>query len=52
MEGKGLFTMGNGISIEGEFVQGEIMGYGVKRWPDGSLYTGQFDHGEMHGKGV
>lgn len=44
--------MANGISIEGDFENGEIVGQGVKRWPDGSLYTGEFEFGEMHGKGV
>eukprot|EP00948_MAST-09A_sp_MAST-9A-sp1_P000223 g223.t1 len=38
-------------TYEGEFVDGEIMGKGLRTWPDGSSYNGEFVSGEMHGQG-
>jgi hypothetical protein len=35
----------------GEFSNGEITGFGVKKWSDGKVYRGQFLEGEMHGSG-
>mmetsp|Transcript_24788 Transcript_24788/g.81463 ORF Transcript_24788/g.81463 Transcript_24788/m.81463 type:complete len:122 (-) Transcript_24788:1617-1982(-) len=43
--------IGDGF-YEGEFVNGEISGSGVRQWADGSTYTGQFLNGEHHGQGL
>ena len=43
--------MRDGSSYEGDFVDGEIEGKGVRRWPDRSEYVGDFHLGEFHGKG-
>jgi hypothetical protein len=36
--------MGNGSVYEGVFVDGEIEGHGVRTWPDGTRYVGNFDN--------
>ncbi|PRP77228.1 hypothetical protein PROFUN_15122 [Planoprotostelium fungivorum] len=40
------------LMSEGNFVQGEIEGYGVKTWPSGKKYEGEFLGGEFHGRGL
>jgi hypothetical protein len=52
MLGQGVFMMGDGSSYEGNFENGEISGYGTRRWPDGSSYSGQFHLGEFCGQGL
>ena len=39
-------------SYEGDFVDGEITGSGLRRWENGCSYSGDFVQGEMHGQGV
>eukprot|EP00658_Telonema_sp_P-2_P040214 TRINITY_DN28768_c0_g2_i2.p1 TRINITY_DN28768_c0_g2~~TRINITY_DN28768_c0_g2_i2.p1 ORF type:complete len:397 (+),score=84.45 TRINITY_DN28768_c0_g2_i2:115-1305(+) len=41
-----------GSEYEGEFVNGEMTGFGHRRWKDGSSYEGDFVEGERHGVGV
>lgn len=31
-------------TLQGEFAENEYHGMGVYSWPDGSSYTGQFEH--------
>jgi len=49
--GEAVFLMGDGSSYEGHFVQGEISGKGVRRFPNGNTYSGDFIEGEFHGNG-
>ncbi len=49
---KGVFTLKDGTSYEGSFVEGEMEGQGLKRWPDGSTCSGTFHLGEIEGHGV
>eukprot|EP00462_Mataza_sp_D1_P021467 CAMPEP_0175146016 /NCGR_PEP_ID=MMETSP0087-20121206/15123_1 /TAXON_ID=136419 /ORGANISM="Unknown Unknown, Strain D1" /LENGTH=566 /DNA_ID=CAMNT_0016430889 /DNA_START=20 /DNA_END=1720 /DNA_ORIENTATION=- len=49
--GEGEFTMGDSV-YKGSFVNGEIEGYGLKKWADGNSYSGQFHKGEMSGQGM
>ena len=35
-----------GSEYEGQFVDGEMTGEGIKRWHDGSNFEGQFEEGE------
>ena len=37
--------------LEGTFQNGEVNGFGRKRWADGSSYEGNFVMGELHGQG-
>ena len=37
--------------VEGEFSRGELSGFGMKTWADGSTYRGSFLEGEPHGQG-
>ncbi len=32
--------MKDGTSVEANFVDGEIQGFGIKRWADGRVYEG------------
>ncbi|XP_078391068.1 MORN repeat-containing protein 1-like isoform X2 [Cetorhinus maximus] len=51
--GIGKFLMKDGSFYEGEFVNGEIEGNGVRYWAaSGNEYCGQFSQGEIHGYGV
>ena len=53
--------MKDGTKYEGDFNNGEItvlfisvlssQGKGVKTWPDGAVYSGEFLGGEQHGEG-
>ena len=45
-------TQSNGISYEGSFVDDLYEGYGVYKWPDGSIYKGNYKGGKFHGQGV
>ena len=29
-----------------------MTGFGLRRWPDGASYSGQFEMGELHGSGT
>ena len=40
--GRGIMTKKNGSSHEGEWVEGFASGYGVARYPNGDVYTGNF----------
>ncbi|XP_031421431.1 MORN repeat-containing protein 1 isoform X2 [Clupea harengus] len=52
-QGNGKVVMKDGSYYEGEFVNGEIEGNGVRYWAKtGSTYSGQFSAGELHGFGV
>lgn len=48
--GQGLFDAA-GSTFEGSFVDGEIVGKGLKRWADGRRYEGGFQRGEASGEG-
>ena len=48
---QGKFTLPGMFTYEGEFANGEITGYGTKKWCDGRVYTGYWLEGEMHGFG-
>ena len=48
----GIFTLGDGSSYEGNFLNGEMTGIGLRRWADGSTYSGSFKFGEMEGEGL
>ncbi|GCB66197.1 hypothetical protein scyTo_0013550 [Scyliorhinus torazame] len=51
--GIGKFLMKDGSYYEGEFLNGEIEGNGVRYWAaSGNEYCGQFSQGEIHGYGV
>ncbi|XP_018592023.1 MORN repeat-containing protein 1-like [Scleropages formosus] len=51
--GRGKFIMKDGSFYEGDFVDGEIEGNGVRYWArTGDSYSGQFHCGELHGFGV
>ncbi|XP_051894961.1 MORN repeat-containing protein 1-like [Pristis pectinata] len=51
--GHGKFLMKDGSYYEGQFVNGEIEGNGVRYWASsGNEYCGQFSQGEVHGHGV
>ena len=39
--GKGVLIMKDGSKFEGEFKDGEIVGYGVREWHDGRIYKGK-----------
>ena len=45
--------MKDGSFYEGQFVNGEIEGMGVKSWSyNGNMYEGQFVKGELCGQGI
>ncbi|KAJ8257695.1 hypothetical protein GJAV_G00188700 [Gymnothorax javanicus] len=51
--GRGKLFMKDGSFYEGEFVNGEIEGNGLRFWArSGDSYSGQFKSGELHGFGV
>jgi hypothetical protein len=39
-QGKGKLVMKDGTSVEANFTNGEIHGFGTKRWTDGRVYEG------------
>ena len=49
---KGPFTLKNGATYEGQWLNGMRDGYGTQLWPDGSRYEGcwAFDKANGHGK--
>ncbi|MCL4137267.1 UNVERIFIED_CONTAM: hypothetical protein GTU68_064070, partial [Idotea baltica] len=38
----GTYTLPNGYQYTGEWFEGEIRGQGTARFPNGSVYEGQF----------
>ncbi len=46
----GIFWDSEGV-YEGQFKNSVQDGYGVYKYNDGTVYTGQFQDGERHGKG-
>ncbi|CAI5782802.1 Hypothetical predicted protein [Podarcis lilfordi] len=51
--GHGKLLFKDGSYYEGEFVDGEIKGNGLRYWAStGNTYSGQFLFGELHGHGV
>ncbi|XP_019367087.1 PREDICTED: MORN repeat-containing protein 1 [Gavialis gangeticus] len=51
--GHGKLLFKDGSYYEGEFVDGEILGNGLRYWASsGNTYSGQFMLGELHGHGV
>lgn len=40
--GKGTLLLGDGGKVTGTFKNGEIMGPGVRTWPNGNEYVGDF----------
>ena len=43
--------MRDGSKVTGQFSDGELTGFGLKKWADGKVYQGEFLEGEMHGTG-
>ena len=53
LPGFGKLKMRDGSFYEGEFVNGEICGTGMRLWShNNNVYEGKFDQGEMNGMGV
>ena len=53
ISGHGKLVMKDGSFYEGEFVDGDISGSGVRKWTTtGNLYEGDFLRGELNGKGT
>lgn len=53
LSGHGKLTSGDNGYYEGGFVNGEIEGHGYKVFGiSGTVYTGHFHLGEMHGQGL
>ena len=54
MHGHGVLVVGDS-TIEGEFLDGEVDGVGVRTWREGNVavkqYRGEFRRGEMWGRG-
>ncbi|KAG8434403.1 hypothetical protein GDO86_012683, partial [Hymenochirus boettgeri] len=51
--GNGKLFFKDGSFYEGEFVDGEITGNGLRYWASSeNTYSGEFQHGELHGHGV
>lgn len=48
----GKFTLPGLFTYEGEFLNGEITGKGIRKWVDGRVYSGEWLNGEMHGTGT
>ena len=52
-DGQGVYTWGNeGREYRGHFKEGNMEGYGVNKFEDGSVYEGYYKAGQKHGKGV
>jgi hypothetical protein len=45
------FTLPDGFEYTGDWVEGQITGEGVARYPNGSVYEGAFLEGRPHGQG-
>lgn len=51
--GKGTYSLSNGIKWEGEFKDGMLTGQGTEYYPDGSIkYKGEFVDNKFHGQGT
>ncbi|KAF1326344.1 Radial spoke head 10 family protein, partial [Globisporangium splendens] len=51
--GHGTYTFPHGgMGYFADFVNGEMDGMGLRKWPNGDSYSGQFHCGERHGEGV
>eukprot|EP00794_Sanderia_malayensis_P009794 gene9794-10793_t len=51
--GHGKLVMNDGSFYEGQFVNGEMSGVGVRKWARScNVYEGEFQRGELNGKGV
>lgn len=37
---------------DGNWVEGQMHGFGIQQWKDGTLYKGKFEYGKKHGKGT
>ena len=51
-KGKYTFPPPSCAYYDGELVEGNANGYGVKVWEDGSKYTGEWKHNMYHGTGT
>ena len=51
-DGKGIATLNNECSYDGDFQAGYMHGSGVFTWKDGVTYDGTFVFGQITGKGV
>jgi len=49
--GTGTYRLPNGYEYTGEWVEGEISGQGMAKFPNGSIYEGSFANGKPHGRG-
>jgi len=49
--GTGSYRLPNGYEYTGDWVDGEIKGQGVARFPNGSVYEGHFEKGKPEGRG-
>ncbi len=52
MEGKGIFTYQDGSTYEGDFVNWEFQGYGIRKFSDGRCYDGYWESNKQNGHGV
>ncbi len=50
--GKGIFTLPDGLTYKGEWVEGKPSGYGTVKYKSGGFYQGEFLSGKRHGQGL
>ena len=51
MDGKGTFTVPGQWKYEGDWVTGDMTGYGIRYYNDGSRFEGHWLVDKKHGKG-
>ena len=52
-DGEGIYKWSNeGREYRGHFKEGNMEGYGINKFEDGSVYEGYYKAGQKHGKGV
>merc|ERR1712146_855020 len=50
--GKGLVTLDDGSTYDGEFKNGKREGHGTRKYSDGREYIGDWENGNMEGRGI
>lgn len=48
---KGPYTLKNGATYTGQWLDGMRDGYGTQLWPDGSRYEGMWSYDKANGQG-
>lgn len=51
-DGKGTYIFKNGAMLEGTFLMGQMIGPGKVRFPDTSIYEGEFQDEKNSSEGV